>query len=71
MLEQIVWRVVSWLAVLMALDLSIIEVRVIRPPREVRDAPSSNYPRQADFTFEVGVRDLLFPVTANHLDGAR
>lgn len=55
----------------MALGLSIIEVRVIRPPRELRDAPSSNYSRQANFTFEVGVRNLVFPVTANHLEGAR
>lgn len=52
----------------MALGLSTIEVRVIRPPRELRDAPSSNYSRQADFTFEVGVLNLLFPVTVDHLD---
>ena len=30
-------------AVFIALGLSTIEVRVIRPPRELRDAPSSNY----------------------------
>lgn len=51
----------------MALGLSTIEVRVIRPPRELRDAPSSYWSRQADFTFEVGVRNLVFPVTSLHL----
>ena len=41
-----------------------------RPPRELRDAPSSNYPRQADFTFEVNGRRLVFPVTAHYLGRA-
>jgi hypothetical protein len=43
--------------------------RVIRPPRGLRDAPSSNYARQADFTVEVGVRYVVIPVTLYHLGG--
>lgn len=52
MLDQIVLCVVSCSRV----DGFGLEypVCVIRPPRGLRDAPSSNYPRQVDFTFEGG-----------------
>jgi len=43
--------------------------RAIRPPCGLRDAPSSNCARQADFTVEVGVSCAVIPVTLYHLGG--
>lgn len=47
-----------------------LQLSVARPPRRLRDAPSSNYARQADFTFGVDGRRLASSVTAHHFGRA-